>query len=46
MEDFKRKPLDERKKLAEDIMKNNKDRVPVVIDKGSFSMLSPTPKNK
>ena len=46
MEEFKKKPLEERKKNAAELLAKDRNRVPIIIDKESKSTLGQLKKNK
>ena len=46
MEEFKKKPLEERKKKAQELMSKDSNRIPIIVDKAKKSTLSTLKKTK
>ena len=46
MEEFRKKPLEERKKKAAELLSKDQNRVPIIVDKTNKSTLGSLKKNK
>ena len=46
MEEFRKKPLEERKKKASELLAKDANRVPIIIDKSKKSILGTLKKSK